>query len=496
MKKDFILIILLSFVCGVNYGKNLSAHNSLIPTIDQVGALVMPDTIAPVDAPFDIPQFKRNVFPDFTINIADKGIGKNKSITQVVNKSIETVSKKGGGTVIIPKGSWTSGRIVLKSNVNLHFADGAEVVFSDKVEDYLPVVFTRHEGIEIMSLGSFIYANGEENIAITGNGAIYGPALDADMRKFAITDTVIEKLVNADTPIEQRIYDGKKGNRFYVPKSISPINCKNVLIEGITLNRSIFWNVCPIYCENVIIRGITVNSIGVPSGDGIDIESCKDVLIEYCTLNNGDDCFTLKAGRAEDGLRVGKPTENVIIRHSLAQTGHGAITCGSETAGMIRNVYAYDCVFNGTERGVRFKTRRNRGGGVENIHYERIRMINVKDALTWDLLGSVRYMGDLAKRHPLREIDSLTPMVRDIYIKDFIVESSKNFISANCLPEIPLNNVLIENGTINCNVIINSLNDISNFTMRDLTISSKNSNVNILNGHDVVFDNVTVSVIE
>ena len=116
-------------------------------------------------------------------------------------------------------------------------------------------------------------------------------------------------------PIEQRIYDGMEGRTFYRPKTISPINCTNVLIEGITMERSTLWNVVPIYCENVIIRGITVNSTKVPSGDGIDIESCKNVLIEYCTLNCGDDCFTLKAGRAEDGLRVGKPTENVVIRY-------------------------------------------------------------------------------------------------------------------------------------------------------------------------------------
>lgn len=485
----FTLTFLLLF-CNISYAEEI-----LPPTVNQVGAQMMPESIAPViDVPFEIPEFRKTVFPDLTIDITKKGAKENKDITQIVNKAIDEVSRKGGGVVLIPEGKWQSGRIVLKSNVNLHIAEGAEIRFGDKVEDYSPAVFTRHEGVEVMGPGAFIYADGQENIAITGKGTIYGPALDSKMRNLAIADTVIEDVVNVNTPINERVFDGIDGRRLYVPKSISPINCKNVLIEGITLNHSIFWNVCPIYCENVIIRGITVNSVGIPSGDGIDIESCKNVLIEYCTLNNGDDCFTLKAGRAEDGLRVGKPTENVIIRYSLAQSGHGAITCGSETAGGIKNIYVHDCVFNGAERGIRFKTRRNRGGGVENVFYEKVRMIDVKEAFTWDLLGSERYVGDLAKRYPPRAIDHLTPVVKDIHVKDFVVESSQFFIRANCIPEIPLNNVLIENGTINCNTIIGSMDDVTGFTLRNLNINSQNSTIKILDGQNILFDNVKFTV--
>ena len=338
-----------------------------IITVEQVGAAATPDKIVPIEgAPFEIPQLKRPVFPDFTINIEEKGAKTNIPITSIVNQTIEEISQKGGGTVIIPKGKWKSGRIVLKSNVNLHLAEGSEIEFPGNAEDYLPAVFTRHEGIEIMGSGSFIYANGEDNIAITGKGVIYGPSLDAEIRQRPNGNTVVEKDILDNAPVEKRVFDGMDGRGFYKPKTISPINCTNVLIEGITMERSTFWNVCPIYCENVIIRGITVNSIGIPSGDGIDIESCKNVLIEYCTLNCGDDCFTLKAGRAEDGLRVGKPTENVVIRYSLAQQGHGGVTCGSETAGGVKNVYVHDCVFDGTQIGIRFKTRRNRAGGVND----------------------------------------------------------------------------------------------------------------------------------
>lgn len=464
---------------------------SVIPTIEKVGAQATPADIVPVkDVPFDMPQPRRPIFPDFTVNLKDKGITEQTSVTDLVNCTIAEVSAKGGGTVIVPAGKWKSARIVLKSNVNLHLAEGAEIEFGGGAEDYLPAVFTRHEGIEIMGPGAFIYANGENNIAITGKGIIYGPPMDAEIRKRPNGASVVEKDIPWDMPIEQRIYDGMEGRTFYRPKTISPINCTNVLIEGITMERSTLWNVVPIYCENVIIRGITVNSTDVPSGDGIDIESCKNVLIEYCTLNCGDDCFTLKAGRAEDGLRVGKPTENVVIRYSLAQHGHGGVTCGSETAGVIKNLYVHDCVFDGTRTGIRFKTRRNRGGGSDGTYYERLRMINVGKAFTWDLLGSAYYMGELAARYPARKVNRLTPDVKNIWIKDFIVESADQFFTANGIPEIPFNNVVVENGEIKCKKLIGALNDAKGFTMRNLRIECQNNEINILDGKDILVENV------
>lgn len=459
----------------------------------KVGAQAMPANIPPIrHAPFDMPQPQRPFFPDFTVNMKDKGINeKNSLITPAINQVIAEVSAKGGGTVIVPEGKWKSGRIVLKSNVNLHLEKGAEIEFGGTAEDYLPAVFTRHEGIEIMGPGAFIYANGEHNIAVTGKGTIYGPPMDAEIRKRPNGASVVEKDIPWDMPIEKRIYDGLEGRTFYRPKTISPINCTHVLIEGINIERSVLWNVVPIYCENVIIRGVTVNSTKVPSGDGIDIESCKNVLIEYCTLNCGDDCFTLKAGRAEDGLRVGKPTENVIIRYSLAQHGHGGVTCGSETAGVIRNLYVHDCIFDGTRTGIRFKTRRNRGGGSENTYYERLHMTNVGKAFTWDLLGSAMYMGELAERYPARKVSRLTPDVKHIHIKDFIVESADQFFTANGIPEIPFNNVCVENGRIKCKKLIGAMNDVKNFTMRKLEIETSEGNeINILDGQDILFDKV------
>lgn len=466
-----------------------------IPTADEVGAQAIPEQIAPLaGVPFDMPQPKVPVFPSFTINMKDRGISEDTPITDAVNQAISEVSTRGGGTVVIPAGRWQSNRLVLKSNVNLHFSKGAEVTFGGRAEDYLPAVFTRHEGIEIMGPAAFIYANGETNIAVTGEGTIYGPPMDAEIRQRSNGASVVEKDIPWDMPVEKRIYDGMEGRTFYRPKSISPIHCTNVLIEGITLERSTLWNVVPIYCENVIIRGITVNSTQVPSSDGIDIESCKNVLVEYCTLNCGDDCFTLKAGRAEDGLRIGKPTENVVIRYSLARNGHGGITCGSETAGVIKNLYVHDCVFDGTRTGIRFKTRRNRGGGSDGTYYKRLRMINVGKAFTWDLLGTTYYMGELAARYPVRKINRLTPDVKNIRISDFIVESSNQFFTANGIPEIPFNHVWVENGEIKCEKLIGALNDADGFTLRNLTIESQNNDIHILDGKDILFEDIHIKV--
>lgn len=493
--RKFTLSFLLISALFITSCENKVKEALEIPVLNEVGAQAMPEKIAPIEnIPFDMPQIQKPTFPDLIVAITEKGADSIAPITEIVNKTILEVSEKGGGTVVIPKGYWKSARIVLKSNVNLHIAEGATVEFSGEVEDYLPAVFTRHEGIEIMGAGAFIYANNENNIAITGKGKIQGPPMDVKMRSLPNGASVVEKDIPVEMPIEERLFDGMEGRYFYRPKTISPINCTNVFIEGVTVEQGVLWNIAPIYCENVIIRGVTVNSVNVPSGDGIDISSCKNVLIEYTTLNCGDDCFTLKSGRAEDGLRVGKPTENVVIRYSLAEHGHGGITCGSETAGGIKNVYVQDCVFNGTRSAIRFKTRRNRGGGTENFYCERIRMIDINEAFTWDLLGSPMYMGELAERTPPRAVNSLTPELKNIYLKDFIVESSNRFFKVNGIPEIPLKNVLIENGVVNCKVLINALDDVDGLTVKNVTVTAEKDSIFILDSRNILFENVTFNV--
>lgn len=466
-------------------------YRSNIVGKNEVGASRMPDQIMPiVGTPFKMKSLKRPLFKDNKLLLELTDVDASGKVTNAINLKIEKLSKKGGGTLVIPAGHWLTGRVELKSNVELRLEKDCVLEFSSNINDYQPAVFTRHEGIEVMGAGAFIYANNAKNIALTGQGVVLGPPMDVNMRKLKNGNSVVEKDIDYRKPVAERLCDGLDGRTFYRPKSFSPINCTNVLVEGVTFERSVLWNINPVYCQNVIIRGVTVNSVGVPSGDGIDISSCKNVLIEYSTLNCGDDCFTLKSGRAEDGIRVGKPTENVVVRYCLAKQGHGGITCGSETAAGVKNVYLHHCVFDGTRTGFRFKTRRNRGGGIWDITYENVRLINMNEAFTWDLLGTKTYMGELAQRNPPLKITPLTPTVKDIHISDFVIESADRMMSMNTIPEVPTTGVVIENGIVRTNRIFKTLNDVAGLTLKNMTIQATDNNINIDNSKNITFDNV------
>lgn len=444
-----------------------------IPTADQVGAKACPENIEPIEATFEgMPQLQRPVFPERFLNI--------KKTSGNIQKAIDKLAKLGGGHVIVPAGEWKTGRITLRDNIDLHLEAGASILFSDKLKDYQPAVLTRNEGVELYSLGALIYANGARNIAVTGLGCdadgkpqarLIGPGRDNEIYEQCMGGLVIEDFLNLNSPVENRVFDGnslfsgtnpkanpsetygpkllandslQKANDhcIFLPMFFAPVNCSNVLLEGVTFEQPLFWNITPVYCDSVIIRGCSVDSKGGRT-DGIDIESTRNVLIEYCTLACGDDCFTLKAGRAEDGLRVNRPTENVVIRHCLAERGPGGVTFGSETAGMIRRVYMHDCVFNAPHNGFYFKSRRNRGGGGEDLTFRRIRMLNPERAFYFDLLGSVQYVGELANRLPVREITPLTPVFRRITMDQVLVESCKELILLKGLPERPVEDLSI-----------------------------------------------------
>ena len=438
-----------------------------------------------------MPVFKKPTFPDREVNLANLIGGTSKLITPKLNQAIATLSEQGGGTIIIPKGEWKSGRIELQSNVSLHFENGAVIRFSYNVADYQPAVFTRVESLEVMSLGSCIYANNAENIAITGQGKLIGP-YGGEIKERSYLKP-IETLVNLNISAEKRIHDGSQEEWIFPPKFISPINCKNVYIEGISLENTAFWNIVPTYCDGVIIRGVTVNSVGIPRGDGIDVESSKNVLIEYCTLSTGDDCFTMKSGRGKDGLDVGKPTENVVVRYCLAQKGHGGITCGSETAGTIRNLYVHDCVFDGTGVGIRFKTRRPRGGGGENLYYDRIRMNLEYTAIKWDMLGTPAYVGELAERLPKRPINELTPFYRNINMSNLLIENSTHFLKIYGIPESPMTNLTMENIDATATDLM-ILHDAKNISIKNTRIQSSGNVIDILGSEKITFENVNIQL--
>lgn len=482
MRKIAIIIVLTLFYS--------TSHATDIPTISEVGPSVMPLKIAPITAPFKFGTINK---PNFGKKNAIVKLRKDKISTVIIQKAINKMSCQGGGTVIIPKGVWKTGRIQLKSGVCLNIPKGAELVFSGNIADYQPVVFTRDEGMELYSTGACIYANGAENIGITGKGVISGPSTDCELFQQNLkTSTNLEQLISS-TPLAKRIYDGINTKEVILPKTIAPINCRNVLIEGITIRHTLYWNVVAQYCENIIIRGVTVESFGHGRTDGIDIDSSKNVLIEYCSLDCGDDTYTMKSGRGTDGIKVNRPTENVIIRYCLAKRGSGGIVCGTESAGNIKNIYMHDCVFDGTDQAFRFKTRRPRGGGIENVTVERVRATVKGSAFFVDMLGSAQWVGDLAKRLPAREINSLTPDFKTIKINDVIIEGSNKLIDVKGLPERPLHNVLINNMVAKSKQFM-YLQDVNGMVVSNSKILSDNMNVCITSCTGIILLNDSFQV--
>ena len=433
----------------------------------KAGPEYMPAEMEPITAPFDVCGISRPAFADRTATVK---MNKRGLSTRHIQTVIDRMSRQGGGTVVIPDGQWTSGRIELKSGVCLHLSDGASLSFSGYIKDYQPAVQTRNEGYDVMSLGAMIYANGAENIGLTGRGHIVGPSTDCEIYQENRKYLVVEECVDITKPIAERLCDGQQGRPVLLPMTVAPVNCKNVLIEGITIDQGLFWNIVPQYCDNVIIRGVTVNSAGHGRTDGIDIESTTNSLIEYCQLDCGDDCYTIKSGRGIDGVKTARPSVGCIIRHSVALRGGGGLVLGSETAASMWNIYMHDCRFEGTEQGIRIKSRRPRGGGAHDVWVERVVAKDIKwNGLTVDMLGSKKWVGDLANRFPAREVNALTPEFKNIYIKDYTVDGCQRLIDVKALPERPLANVLIENFEGRGGEFLR-LQDVSGLVMKNATV--------------------------
>jgi polygalacturonase len=248
------------------------------------------------------------------------------------------------------------------------------------------------------------------------------------------------------------------------------MNCRNVLVEGVTFRYGAFWTITPTYCENVIVRRVRIQTAGeyghTPNGDGVDPSSCKNVLIEYCEFDTGDDCIAIKAGRDTDGLRVNRPTENVVIRHCRGLQGHGGVVLGSETSAGIRNVFAYDCQFNGTERVVRLKSARGRGGILENMWFRDLRGDSIElQALHLNLL----YTGT---RFPERPIDRTTPIFRNLHFSNIAVTNGRTYgIEILGLPEMPVENVTFDSIRIEGKLGIHAV-DARRIRFRTLTIAT------------------------
>ena len=295
-----------------------------------------------------------------------------------IQAAIDDAAAMGGGIVRIPEGTYYTGALVLKSGVELNLSDGATLRFMrNKSNTYYPVRFSRWEGVECMNFSPFIYADGAEDIAVTGTGTLDGAADEFNWMPwkfgyFGEKDQQIQRerlfTFNAErTDPEQRIFDDTVS--MLRPPFIQFYRCRNVLIRDVRIANSPFWEVNPVLCDNVLIRGIHVET-NLYNNDGVDPECSRNVLIEDCYFQTGDDCIAIKSGRNQDGRRVGVPTANVVIRRNHFSNGHGGITIGSEISGGVHHIFADENSFDSPnlDYPIRFKTNAKRGGSLDNIY--------------------------------------------------------------------------------------------------------------------------------
>jgi polygalacturonase len=378
--------------------------------------------------------------------------------TKAFTNAIEQADKNNGGKIIVPAGTYLTGPIHLKSNVNLHLEKGAVIAFNDNFADW-PAIKSRWEGVECYGYSPCIYGENLSNVSITGAGVIDGRG-QAWWKEFkrrkasgqkqpeSNRDKEFAKL-NKDTDLSD-CGGGGISSFFFRPPLLQFNNCSNVLLEGFTTRNSPFWNTHLLYCKNVKVKNATFqNPFDGINGDGLDIDSCDGVEVLDCTFDVNDDCLCIKSGIGRDGMRVNKPCQNIVVRRCKMLRGHGCVVMGSETAGSIRNVEVSDCVFNGNDRGLRVKSRRGRAGTVENITLHDITMNGVGCPVVMHLYyecgAKAEEIAAISDRNP-RPVTDTTPCIRNIKITNVTADNAR--VAAAFLlglPERPIENILFEN---------------------------------------------------
>jgi polygalacturonase len=323
-------------------------------------------------------------FPTRDFEITQYGAKAGADVSGAIRKAMEACSAAGGGRVVVPAGLFLTGPIHLKNNVNLHVTEGATLRFSREPKDY-PLVFTRWEGTECMNYSPLIYAFEQTNIGVTGTGTLDGQGdcdhwwpwkggktcgVSHEGPDQAKDRAALAALADKDVPVKDRVF----GLGHYLrPQFIQPYRCQNVLIEGVKIRNSPMWEVHPVLCRNVMVRNLDISTHG-PNNDGCDPESCRDIVIQGCTFDTGDDCIAIKSGRNQDGRRLHAPCENLVIENCTMKDGHGGVSIGSEVSGGIRNVFVRNCRMSSPhlERALRIKTNSYRGGVIENISFRNV----------------------------------------------------------------------------------------------------------------------------
>lgn len=437
---------------------------------------------------FELPKIAKPSFTPDTVSIVAFGAvaGGDVLNTEPIAKAIEACSRK-GGVVLVPRGLWLTGPIVLRSNVNLHLQKGAVLQFSASYDDY-PLVDSYFEGWQTVRCQSPISAKQQTNIAITGAGIIDGAGgawrpvkrskmtppqwkeliasggvLSSDKNTWYPTQ---KSLLGATTTLQGYIKGGSKADyerikEYLRPNMVALVECTNVLLEGVTFQNSPAWNIHPLMCRNLIVDGVNIrNPWYAQNGDGIDVESCSGGMIVNSTFDVGDDAICIKSGKDEEGRKRGLPTENFLIENNIVYHGHGGFVVGSEMSGGVRNLVVRGCSFMGTDIGLRFKSTRGRGGVVENIYIDGINMVSIAtDAISLNLYyegkspvaepeddGTIRTTIKEVGENPIA--DESTPTFRNIVIKNVSCKGAGRAIYIEGLPEKPVSGILLQNVNI------------------------------------------------
>ncbi len=399
-----------------------------------------------------------------------------------INAAIAACHAAGGGRVVLPAGTYLTGPIKLCSNLDLHVESGATVLFSRDFNEY-PLVVTPYEGRQTVACCSPLWGEGLSNVSITGDGTFDGQGdawrpiyrfhfSEAEWRAILPKSGVVDEHRGVwwpsqgamsgeplarhlrSLPSQPRISDYSKARDYLRPSLVKLVECDNVLFDGPTFQNSPSWNIHIAFCRDVTIRNISVfNPWYATNGDGLDIESSRNVNIHNCTLDVGDDAICLKSGKDAEGRSLNRPCENILITNCFVLRGHGGVVVGSEMSGGIYNVKVWDCVFEGTEVGVRFKTCRGRGGTVKDIDIRNLTMTNIKGAaISFNMFysgSSWSKTGLLKTPDPLPEpVSEETPQFRNITISNVTCHGAALGVDVCGLPEMHIANIRLENMTI------------------------------------------------
>jgi polygalacturonase len=424
-----------------------------------------------------VDRIKPPVFPERDFNIVDYGAMDNgvADCSEALRKAVEACGKAGGGRVVVPAGRFLSGPIHLMSNVNLHLEEGATILFRTDPEAYEPLVRTRWEGVECMNYSPMIYAYRRNNVAITGKGTLDGQADNehwwpwAGEAEFGHTEGQPDEdaytvrllaMAERNVPAEKRIMGPGSHLR---PHMIQFHACDNVLVEGVTLTRSPMFGIHPLLCRNVTVRDVTFDLQG-PGNSGCCPESSVDVLVEDCFFDVRSECVALKSGSNQDGRRLNRPVENVVVRNCRIKGGRAGLAIGDEITGGARNVFAekLEVVGPNVHRIVRIKTNSLRGGTIENVYLRRMRIDEVEASF---------FMVDLYYEEGDR--GPFAPLIRGLHLNEIVCQKSRHGVFAKGYKREPIRDLSIEDCAFNNARNGNVLENISGLRIGNVTVDGR-----------------------